>query len=46
MLYLLLFGAASVVVIVKGVAYRVAPSVVPSVHVYIISLEISEYNME
>ena len=32
-----LFGAASVVVIVTGVAYRAAPSVVPSLSVYIIA---------
>ena len=34
--YLLDLVAASVVAIVKGVAYRAAPSVVPSVHVYTI----------
>ena len=34
--YLLDLVAASVVAIVKGAAYRAAPSVVPSVHVYII----------
>lgn len=43
--YLLDLVAASVVAIVKGVAYRAAPSVVPSVHVYIMHPNQVVYNM-
>ena len=43
--FLLDFDAASVVVIVKGMAYRVAPSVVPSVHVYIVHPNRVAFNM-